>query len=491
MSGVSKPARATERRGAQVLIVEDEPEHADVMAEALRRPGHVCTIVNDLEGAMGELRDGVFDVIVTDLKMPNSAGVDGVASDGSDAGMAVLRAARERQPTAKTIMVTAHGDLHAQRTAFVMHGAFDFIEKPLDIDIFRLRVNEAAEQAMVSVEAGELAPLVDEGGPGGIVAGSEAMLRILRTIRTVATSTIPVLVTGESGTGKELVAKAVHELSPRSEKRFVAFNCAGQSENLLEDELFGHVRGAFTGAEKEREGVFEYANGGTLFLDEIGDMPMSMQAKLLRVLESKEVVKLGSNASKTVDVRFVSATNADLKAAVDEGRFREDLYYRINAAHVQLPPLRERRDDIPRIARHVLAALASEMSLTPPPEISDAALMRLTSYDWPGNVRQLRNTVHNMVVMAIGDAEEGRPAVLEPRHVPEDIRGDGDDDDLTEGVDSSGAAGSLAGRTLQDLEKHAIRETLAQVGGNREEASRRLGISERTLYRKLKEYGLR
>lgn len=479
-----------EKRGAQVLIVEDEAEHADVMAEALRRPGHVCTIVPGVAEALDELRHGVFDVIVTDLKMPASAGMAGISADGSDAGMRVLAAAAELQPAAKTIMVTAHGDLHAQRTAFVMHGAFDFIEKPLDLELFRLRVNEAAEQAMVRAEAGDpLAPLVEAGGPAGIVAGSAAMLRILRTIRTVAASTIPVLITGESGTGKELIARAVHEQSPRVKRRFVAFNCAGQSENLLEDELFGHVRGAFTGAEKEREGVFEYASGGTLFLDEIGDMPLSMQAKLLRVLENKEVVRLGSNDTRSVDVRFVSATNADLAEMVAAGSFREDLYYRINAAHVHLPPLRERRDDIPRIARHALAGFAKEMSLRPPPEITDAALMRLSGYDWPGNVRQLRNTVQHMLVMAAGDAPEGRPAVLDAAHVPAEVRSaDG-------GEEAANAAGfmhgSLAGRSLQDLEKHAIRETLAAVGGNREEAARRLGISERTLYRKLKEFGLR
>jgi len=485
--------------GAQVLIVEDEPDHADVMAEALRRPGHVCTIVGGVDAAIGELKGGAFDVIVTDLKMPSSAGAHGTASDGSDAGMKVLEAARRHQPHAKTIMVTAHGDLTAQRTALVMHGAFDFIEKPLDLELFRIRVNEAAERAAVGSEAGDLAQLTEEGGPAGIVAGSDAMLRILRTIRTVAQSTIPVLVTGESGTGKELIARALHDEGPRSGKRFVALNCAGQSESLLEDELFGHVRGAYTGAEKDREGVFEYASGGTLFLDEIGDMPLPMQAKLLRVLESKEIVRLGSNDPRTVDVRFVSATNRGLQDMVAAGAFREDLYYRINAAHVHLPPLRDRREDIPRIVRHALARFAKEMSVSPAPEITDAALVRLSAAPWPGNVRQLLNTVQNMLVMAIGDAGPGEPPVLDIRHIPEEIRaswdGDAGDEAGAElggaGGGSGGGFGALAGKSLQELEKHAIRETLRAVRGNREQAAKQLGIGERTLYRKLKEYGLR
>lgn len=484
----------SERRGAQVLIVEDEPDHAEAMADALHRPGHVCTIVHGVSAAMEELRHGRFDVIVTDLKMPGSAGAEGVGPDGSDAGMAVLAAARRHQPDARAIMVTAHGDMAAQRTALIMHGAFDFIEKPLDLELFRLRVNEAAEKAAVLAEAGPgLRGLAEEGGAGGIVAGSDAMTRILRTVRTVAMSTIPVLVTGESGTGKELIARALHEGSPRAPRRFVAFNCAGQSESLLEDELFGHVRGAYTGADKERQGVFEYADGGTVFLDEIGDMPASMQAKLLRVLETKEVVRLGSNEPKRLDVRFVSATNRDLAAMVRSGGFREDLYYRINGAHVHLPPLRERSEDIPRIARHALARFASEMSIQPPPELSDAALVRLARHPWPGNVRQLLNAVQHMLVMAVGDAEPGRAVVLTASHIPPDVRAQEPADIEEEPAEDSPRTtpGGLAGLSLQELEKHAIRETLQTVGGNREKAAEILGIGERTLYRKLKEYGLR
>ena len=482
-------AKPPEQVVAQVLIVEDEPEHADVMAEALRRPGHICTIVHGIEDAAKELRHGSFDVIVTDLRMPESAGREGVNADGSNAGMRVLALAGELQPDAETIMVTAHGDVPTARDAF-KHGAFDFVEKPLDLVVFRSAVNRAADQAVLRSESGELRDLVQHDGFEGIVAGSEAMRRILKTVKTVANSKIPVLITGESGTGKELIAQAVHNNSPRSSKRFVTMNCAGQAESLLEDQLFGHVKGAFTGAEKDRDGVFEYADGGTVFLDEIGDMPLAMQAKLLRVLESGEVVRLGANEAQHVDVRFVSATNKELSAMTGDGSFRQDLFFRINGAHVHLPPLRERREDIPRIVRHAIAKFGSELLAgQPSPEISDAALMRLTGYAWPGNVRQLINVVENMVVMAIGDHEDGSGAVrIGTEHIPaEIICGEADG----QGEASTTQAGTLAGTSLEQLEKQAIRETLKLTGGNREQTAKLLGIGERTLYRKLKEYGLR
>jgi len=468
----------SETPAAQVLIVEDEPDHADVMADALRKLGHVSTVVNSLDDAVEELEGGAFDVIVTDLRMPESGGRHGAAADGGDAGFIVLRTARDLQPAAETIIVTAHGDVSVARSAF-KDGAFDFVEKPIDLELFRAVVDRAAETVLLRHHSEGMDDLVQHDGFEGIIAGSEAMRRILDTVRTVAAAKIPVLVTGESGTGKELIARAVHDHSPRTKKRYVAFNCAGQSESLLEDELFGHVRGAFTGAEKEREGVFEYADNGTLFLDEIGDMPPSMQAKLLRVLESGEVVRLGANASKNVDVRLVSATNKDLEAAVKDGSFREDLYFRIKGAHVHLPPLRERRDDVPRIVRHAVARFAGEMNASVP-DVSDAAMMRLTSYHWPGNVRQLLSVVQNMVVTAVGRAE----GTLDVAHIPADITS-------ADIPDEAPGAGTLAGASLEQIEKRAIRETLRLTAGNREKAAKMLGIGERTLYRKLKEYGLR
>ncbi len=476
---------------AQVLIVEDEPEHADVMADALRKPGHVCTIVNGVNAAVEELRHGAFDVVVSDLRMPASGGKDGVAPDGGDAGLRVLDNVRRLQPSAETIIVTAHGDVPTARAAF-KHGAYDFIEKPLDLEVFRSLVNRAAETVLLRHEArGEhLDELVQHEGFEGIVAGSEPMRKILRTVKSIAGSTIAVLISGESGTGKELIAQAVHRNSPRAKGRFVALNCAAEAENLLEDQLFGHVRGAFTGAEKDREGVFEYATGGTLFLDEIGDMPLKMQAKLLRVLETGEVVRLGSNEPRQSDVRLVSATNKDLREQVKKGAFREDLFFRVNGASVHLPPLRERREDIPRIVRHAIARSVDRMMPgQPAPDITDAAMMRLTSYDWPGNVRQLLNVVQNMMVTAAGEERPpGESPILDVRHIPAEIQvGDADG---AEGGDAGGPA-SLAGTSLEQLEKRAIRETLRLTAGNREHAAKLLGIGERTLYRKLKEYGLR
>jgi DNA-binding NtrC family response regulator len=548
---MSSATTSQDRLAAQVLIVDDEGEHAEVMAEALKKPGHICTIVNSVPQALDELKHGQFDIVVTDLRMPNSGGANNVAMDGSDAGLRVLEAVRRVQPTAETIMVTAHGDVATARAAFKF-GAYDFIEKPLDLAVFRELVNRAAETVLLRHEAGparsasvitassgsgsatnasgpsastptggELRDIVQHDGFEGIIAGSETMRRILATVRAVSPSIIPVLITGESGTGKELIAQAVHRQSPRGKNRFVAFNCAGQAESLLEDTLFGHVRGAFTGADKEREGLFEYASGGqvpastapgawakggTLFLDEIGDMPLTMQAKLLRTLETGEIVRLGANDPRRCDVRFVSATNKNLERAVAEGSFRQDLYYRIKGAHVHLPPLRERREDIPRIIRHGVAKFSSQL-LGPAvhaPDITDAALMRLAAFHWPGNVRQLLNVVQNMVVMTIGEQGPGAAHPVDSgamridvRHIPDDIRSDDGHDDAAGSdpgaADSSDSVtpGSLAGASLELLEKKAIRETLRLTAGNREHAAKLLGIGERTLYRKLKEYGLR
>ncbi|MFN0010650.1 MAG: sigma-54-dependent transcriptional regulator [Phycisphaerales bacterium] len=485
---------------AQVLIVDDEAEHADVMAEALKKPGHVCTIVNSVERALDELKHGTFDVVLTDLRMPGSGGKDGVAADGADAGLVVLRASRKVQPHSETIMVTAHGDVATARAAF-KDGAYDFIEKPLDLEVFRALVNRAAETVLLRHEGQKegLGELVQHEGFEGIIAGSEPMRKILRTVKSIAVANLPVLITGESGTGKELIAQAVHRNSPRAKARFVALNCAAETETLLEDQLFGHVRGAFTGADKDREGVFEYANHGTLFLDEIGDMPLKMQAKLLRVLETGRVVRVGSNEERQTDVRLVSATNKDLPAMITRGEFREDLYFRIKGAQVHLPPLRDRREDVPRIVRHAIVRVWKQMGLgegagaRPVPDITDAAMMRLTSYEWPGNVRQLLNTVQNIVVTAMSEADPASKVAytLDARHVPDDIRSkDISEADLPDGA-GGGASGSLAGTSLEQIEKRAIRDTLRLTAGNREHAAKLLGIGERTLYRKLKEYGLR
>ena len=452
---------------AQVLLVDDDRGHAETMAEALKKPGHVCTIRHSRAEAEDELRHGAFDVIVTDLVM-----------EGPTAGLEVLELAKRLQPDAETIMVTAHGDIPTAKKA-LQGGAYDFIEKPLDLVVFRNLVQRAAETVVLRHQNSRLKGELDAAyGFEGIIGDSPAMRQVVALVRQVAPSSIPVLIRGESGTGKELVAAAIHKASRRADRRYVTFNAAGQSESLLEDQLFGHVRGAFTGADRDREGVFEFADKGTLFLDEIGDMPLTMQPKLLRVLETGDVVRLGANEQRKTDVRFVSATNRDLGQMAKDGRFREDLYYRIRGAEIVIPPLRERREDIPLLVTHAVGKYAAELGRQRP-DVPQPVMMRLVGYDWPGNVRELFNAVHRMVVTAQGPE-------LSLRDVPDEIRSA---DDATEGQGAVGS--SLAGVGLDKLEKEAIRQTLAMTAGNREQAAQMLGIGERTLYRKLKEYGLR
>ncbi|NOG55076.1 MAG: sigma-54-dependent Fis family transcriptional regulator [Planctomycetes bacterium] len=453
---------------AQVLIVDDEVEHAQVMADALRRPGHVCTIRHGLADAVAELEGGQFDVVVTDLIMKNEP-----------QGMEILEQARRLQPTAKAIMVTAHGDIPTAKEA-IRKGAYDFIEKPLDLDVFRNLVNRAAETVLLTQQNRNLREqLHDKYGFEGIIGASTPIREIISVLQQVAPTDIPVLIRGETGSGKELVARALHNASLRAGSHFKPVNCAAFTESLLESQLFGHVKGAFTGADKPVEGVFEYANSGTLFLDEIGDMPLSMQSKLLRVLESGEVVRVGSNEPKTVDVRLVSATHRDLEDMVKAGDFRQDLFFRVKGVEIRIPPLRERREDIPLLVQHTIDQQADQAGKTIP-GVDEDAMRILITFDWPGNVRQLMSVVRNMVVFC-PDGEN-----LSAEHVPEDCRRGADAEAAT---DAGGR--SLAGMDLAELEKRAIRETLKLTDGNREQAARMLGIGERTLYRKLKEFGLR
>lgn len=450
---------------AQILVVDDEVDHAEVMAESLRRLGHVCTIVHALPDAEQELRHGQFDLIVTDLVM-----------ESEEDGLRVLAAARRSQPNAETILVTAHGDVPTCKAA-LKQGAYDFIEKPLDLDVFRQLTEHAIQAVMLRAQNASLRERLDEAyGFEGIIGTSHAIRQVIVTLRQIAPSNIPVLITGESGTGKELVAQAIHNNSKRAKNHFVPLNCAGLTESILEDELFGHVRGAFTGAERERQGRFEYADHGTLFLDEVGDMPLVMQAKLLRVLESGEVVRLGSNDTRHVDVRLISATNRDLGELAKTGEFREDLFFRIKGVEVRLPSLRERREDIPLLTRHFTEKFAHQAD-KPTPTVAEDTQSILMRYDWPGNVRQLINAVQNMVIVAEGDR-------IEPRHLPTEVR-DGDD------AETPAGPANPAGLSLDQIEKHAIRDALRVHSGNREQAARMLGIGERTLYRKLKEYGLK
>ncbi|MGA2443511.1 MAG: sigma-54 dependent transcriptional regulator, partial [Tepidisphaeraceae bacterium] len=369
----------------------------------------------------------------------------------------------------------AHGDIPIAVQA-MNEGAYGFIEKPLDLNHFRAQVNRAAERAALQKQNQVLREeLLEQSGFEGIIGKSGAMQRVLTTARQVAASDIPVLIMGESGTGKELIARAIHYNSRRRKNRMVTLNCAGLSESILEDELFGHVKGAFTGAQTEREGRFEHADGGTLFMDEIGDMPAVMQAKLLRVLENGEVVRLGSNEPLEVDVRLISATNRKLDEVVAEKQFREDLFFRIKGVTLSLPPLRERREDIPLLMHYFLQEFAEKYKKELE-GITPAAQQMLVSYSWPGNVRQLRTAVENMVVLAPGKmmGVESLPAEIQPAAGAEHISG------IT----------NLVGISIEEAEKELIRNTLKMVDGNREQAARILRIGERTLYRKIREYGL-
>ncbi|HVT79713.1 MAG TPA: sigma-54 dependent transcriptional regulator [Phycisphaerae bacterium] len=472
----------SKQNSIRVLVVDDEIGHADVMAEAIARmPGGGYSVkqAHNLADAKRFFMEEEFDLVVTDLRMDTP-------NDGFD----LLEFAKRARPGTEIIVVTAHGDVSTAVQA-IKNGAYDFIQKPLDLDVIRTQVRRAAEKIALSRRNQELAQALDQRfGVHGIIGQSAPMQKVLQLISQLAPTDISVLVLGENGTGKELVARALHQNSRRRTERFVALNCAGLNESTLEDELFGHVRGAFTDARGDREGRFEYADGGTLFLDEIGDMPLTMQAKLLRVLQDREITRLGSNEPIKVDVRFIAATNKDLQAALRDKTFREDLYFRIRGAVIELPPLRNRRDDIPLLISHVIERSAEKLGKKME-GIEVAARNALAAYSWPGNVRELENTLENMIVLAQGPK-------LTLADVPGYITGAVSTTAIvpvsqTAGSGSAGGGGgmNLAGINLAELEKKAIEETLASVQGNRELAAKILGIGERTLYRKINEYGLK
>jgi two-component system response regulator HydG len=351
-------------------------------------------------------------------------------------------------------------------------GAYDYLNKPIDLNILRAKIRKALEKQKLYRSNVELKRQLDKRyGFEGIIGGSEIMQGVFDTLRQVAPSNATVLIVGESGTGKELVARAVHANSPRRGNHFVALNCAALSESILESELFGHEKGAFTGATYTRKGRFEYAHGGTLFLDEIGDMPPSVQIKLLRVIEYGEVFRVGSNEPIRVDVRLIAATHKDLPTLIKEGRFREDLYFRLKVVTVEMPPLRDRLEDLPLLVQ----AFATEFAQTygkKPPEITPQAMELLYDYSWPGNVRELRNCIESMVVLD----KDGK---IDEEDVPRYVKQ----------PPQAGAPPGVAGVNLEEGEKERIRKALALCEGNREKAARMLGIGERTLYRKIKRYG--
>lgn len=453
---------------AFVLIVEDERAHGEALAEGLAREGHACHVVAEGSEAIRSIRQRPPDVVITDYKLK-----------GEMNGMDVLRRTRQISPDTEVILVTAYGSEQLARDALSQDSdvrAYDYIIKPLDLDRVREKVARAARQALTSRLNRNLMEQLDRSFSfEGIIGSSEAMARLIRRIKQVAHTKIGVLIYGESGTGKELVAHAIHHNSDRTKKAFKIANCAAFQETLLESELFGHVRGAFTGAAAERKGLFEAADGGTLFLDEVGDMPLPMQAKLLRAIESGEFVPVGSNDSRRVDVRILAATHRDLPEMVSKNEFRNDLLYRLNSVVLRIPPLRERREDIPLLIDRFMR-LANEKHGRNIRTLTPEARRKLVQYHWQdNNVRELQNTIEGMAVLAESDT-------LDLPDLPARIRGSSE-------IIPAGSA-VLMGLSMTDMEKLHIANTLKLTEGNRERAAKMLGIGARTLYRKIKEYGL-
>lgn len=459
----------------RVLIVDDDEPHAQAVAESLERVGYECVIAASGERGTQLIESEEFDVVITDLKM-----------DDID-GLGILQKTKEELPDAEVILLTGHFSYQSALAAG-QAGASMYLTKPVDINELRQAVERASTRIRLVRKNAELARRLDERfGFEGVVGNSPAMKRVIDRVRQVAPTNTTVLIRGESGTGKELVARALHQNSDRKNKPFVPLNISALPESILESELFGHEPGSFTGAVDRRIGKFEYANGGTLFLDEVGEMPVDTQIKLLRVLESRKISRVGSNEELGINVRLVAATNADLEEAVKDGRFREDLYYRLKVASIMLPPLRERRMDIPLLIDRFLEDLAESYDREKP-TVSRAARQSLNAFDWPGNIRQLRNVMESMFVQDLD-------GILDVDDLPDDIPplgGDAEGEEFPSdsGVTSGDGADSLIGRPMDDIERFYIEKTLELTSGNRHEAARLLGIGERTLYRKIKEYGL-
>jgi two-component system response regulator HydG len=452
-------------KDAVVLVVDDERDHADGMAEALQKCCAKAIPVYTGRDALEIIRAQDIDVVVTDLKL-----------GGDIDGLEILQEARKLGQT-EVILITAYATIDTCKDA-IRHGAYDYLVKPINIDQLRSLVEQAARQVVRMKRTNAQGRAADEDFRfDGVRGDSPQTTGIFEVLRRIAPTNISVLIEGESGTGKELLARAIHDNSNRWNKRFVPINCAGFTETLLESELFGHVKGSFTGAAGDRKGLFEIADKGTLFLDEIGDMPLNMQAKLLRVIEDGVVIPVGGNKPVIVDVRTISATNHDLTNLVEEKKFRQDLYFRIKGVSITVPPLRQRREDIPLLADFFLKEAVGETG-SKVAGFTDAAANILTSYEWPGNIRQLRNTIRTMVVMSDRDkidVHDLPPEINRVRQLP---------------GSSNSQAKSASEMPLNEIERQAIIDMLAKTGNNREKAAKLLGIGERTLYRKIKEYNL-
>jgi DNA-binding NtrC family response regulator len=453
-------------RSARLLLVDDDEAACRLLSEVLEREAYRVVSALSTDEAIAKLdEEGPFDAVLTDLRMPRKSGLD------------LLRTLRSRDPEALVLVLTAFGDAAAAGEA-IRAGAYDFISKPYDIQTLRETLDRALGRRRLARRRGAsttpLSPSGDEADGPALVGHSPAIIEVMKTLARVAPSQATVLVFGETGTGKELVARTIHRWSERASRRFVAVNCSALAEGLLESELFGHVKGAYTGAANSRPGLFRESDRGTLFLDEIGDISQGLQARLLRALQEHEIVPLGAESPIKVDVRVVAATHRDLPELVRQGRFREDLYYRLDVVTLNLPPLRERRQDIPLLVDHFLRRLTSRHNRGPV-AVDPEALRRLLGYDWPGNIRELQNVLERAVLLA----EQG---VIGPEHLATTVR------PSAAALPDAGEAPTL--RSLEDVEREHVVRVLSATGGNREESSRILGISRRTLTRMIQRWGL-
>jgi DNA-binding NtrC family response regulator len=443
----------------RILVVDDEVNARTALAELLRDEGYEVETAADAFKALGKLEAFSPDVVLSDLKMP---GMDGIE---------LVKKIQAMEDAPAVVVMTAFGAVQSAVDA-MRAGAAEYLTKPLNFDELLVVLTRVFDHQRLRSEARRMRQrLTERVARQNIVGASPPMQRVFEIIEQVAPSKATVLLTGESGTGKELVAAAIHERSSRAQGPFVKLHCAALAESLLESELFGHERGAFTGAVARRDGRFLMADGGTLFLDEIGEISPSLQVKLLRFLQEHEFERVGGDQTIRVDVRIIAATNRDLREEVARGRFREDLYYRLNVVNVELPPLRERKADVPSLARFFLDRFAKENGKTLDGFAPDTVEL-LLAHEWPGNVRELENAVERAVVMATGP-------IVEPRQLPPAVR---------PAVKSSSSLPPVPGSTLADLEKYAILETLSSVGGSTSKAADILGISVRTIQYRLHQY---
>jgi len=475
-----------------VLVVDDEPEIRALLTDLLKEEGYKVGTADTAANALAEIGKSMPDLVMMDVQLPDQDGI------------ALLKQLKRDEPELEVIVMTAFGGSSTAIKA-MEHGAYDYVTKPFEIDDLVATLKRVFEHADMSHEVSALRLELGKSAAERerIVGASRPMLEVFKLIGKVASADATVLVTGESGTGKELIAEALHRASKRNPHPLVKVSCAALPESLLETELFGHEKGSFTGAMAMRKGRFETANKGTIFLDEIGEMTLGTQTKLLRILQEREFERIGSNIPIKIDIRVIAATNRNLSEEVEKGKFREDLYYRLNVIHIHMPPLRERKDDIPLLIEHFLAKFRHAPNAIPT-SITEEALSKLVNYDWPGNVRELENAIERAVVLArgnpitlehlpFGDRREARDrARLADRRSRLEDEADADLDELD--VDGPTKNGHAEGGSFKDqvaaLEKQLIKEALDRAGGNRTKAAEELGIYRRLLYAKIKEYGL-